>query len=101
MVDSQRNNALRGVDMTVEFPRCARCRATIHAGESVRFRSDSRVEHATCPALICPVCGHEIRPGTPIRRDGAEILHGNCWLRRYRAEARRQAGGIEQDDATR
>ena len=87
--------------MAVEFPRCARCRATVHAGESVRFRDDSRVEHAACPEVICPVCRRAIYPGSPIRRDGEQLLHGNCWLRRFRAEARRPATEADQSDSMR
>jgi len=70
-----------------EFPRCAICRVVVEPGQNVVFRSDGRVAHVECPEVLCPVCTHEIRPGEPIRRNGEEMLHGNCWVKRYRAMA--------------
>jgi hypothetical protein len=75
--------------MAVEFPRCVRCRVVVQAGLSVVFRPDGRVEHAACPDVFCPVCGRTISPGTPIRRDGDEMLHANCWVKRFRAKAQK------------
>ena len=70
-----------------EFPRCAMCRTTIEPGQNVTFRSDGRVSHVDCPEVVCPVCTRKIFPGDPIRRNGEEMLHGNCWVKRYRAMA--------------
>jgi hypothetical protein len=70
-----------------EFPRCAMCRVAIAPGQNVIFRADGRVAHIDCPEVTCPVCARKIVPGDPIRRNGEEILHGNCWLKRYRAAA--------------
>ena len=74
--------------MAVEFPRCALCRVHVHAGENVVFRPDGRVSHVSCPPVICSVCSRSIRPDEPIRRDGERLVHGNCWVRRYRTERR-------------
>jgi hypothetical protein len=70
-----------------ELPRCAVCRVAIQAGQNVRFRTDGRVAHVDCPDVMCPVCTRRILPGDPIRRNGEEMLHGNCWLKRHRAMA--------------
>jgi len=75
--------------MAIEFPRCARCRVTLQPGENVLFRDDGRVQHTDCPDVACPVCGRSILPGTPIRRDGEQMLHANCWMRRFRTAAQR------------
>ena len=79
--------------MTADLPRCAVCRVTVSAGVSVIFRPDGRVQHVECPPVVCPVCGSEIRPNTPLRRDGDAVLHGNCWVRRARATERVSDGG--------
>jgi len=78
----------------VDFPRCARCRVTVQVDQRVIFRRDGRVEHASCPEVACPVCGRSIAPGQPIRRDrdADEIMHGNCWIRRYRRALRAAPG---------
>src|SRR5882672_3548648 len=70
-----------------EFPRCAMCRVEIEPGQNVVFRTDGRVAHVDCPEVICPVCVRLIFPGDPIRRNGEEMLHGNCWVKRHRAMA--------------
>lgn len=70
-----------------ELPRCASCRVTIEPGENVTFRTDGRVSHVECPEVTCPVCARKILPGDPIRRNGEEMLHGNCWVKRQRAMA--------------
>ncbi len=70
-----------------ELPRCASCRVTIEPGENVMFRTDGRVSHVECREVVCPVCARNIRPGEPIRRNGDEMLHGNCWVKRQRAMA--------------
>ena len=70
-----------------EFPRCASCRVGIEPGQNVVFRTDGRVTHVECPEVVCPVCDRHIGPGDPIRRNGDELLHGNCWVTRYRAMA--------------
>ena len=70
-----------------EFPRCATCRVSIEPGQNVVFRSDGRVTHVDCPEVVCPVCTRRIFPGDPIRRNGEEMLHGNCWVKRYRVMA--------------
>jgi len=70
-----------------EFPRCAMCRVEIEPGQNVVFRTDGRVAHVDCPEVICPVCVRLIFPGDPIRRNGEEMLHGNCWVKRHRALA--------------
>ena len=70
-----------------EFPRCAMCRVWVKPGQRVMFRSDGRVAHVDCPEVTCPVCTRQIFPGEPIRRNGEEMLHGNCWLKRQRAMA--------------
>jgi hypothetical protein len=74
--------------MAVEFPRCAVCRVHVQAGQNVVFRPDGRVSHVACPPVICSVCSRSIRPDEPIRRDGEGLVHGNCWVRRYRTERR-------------
>ena len=71
----------------VELPRCAVCRVAVEAGQNVRFQTDGRVAHVDCPEVTCPVCERRIFPGDPIRRNGEEMLHGNCWLKRHRAIA--------------
>jgi hypothetical protein len=68
--------------MTAELPRCAGCRVTIEPGQNVLFRTDGRVQHVACPEIACPVCWRPIVPTDPIRRDGDQLLHGNCWMRR-------------------
>jgi hypothetical protein len=73
--------------MTAGFPRCAVCRVTLQAGQNVLFRDDGRVQHVECPAVTCPMCDRTIFPGTPIRRNGDQILHGNCWVKLYRSKA--------------
>jgi len=70
-----------------ELPRCFECRVKIRAGQSVMFREDGRVRHLECPEVICPVCLGDIHPHEPIRRDGDELLHGNCWMKRARTLA--------------
>jgi hypothetical protein len=76
--------------MTIEVPRCARCRTTIHVDQRVIFRRDGRVGHVDCPPVTCPVCEKPIVPGQPIRRgdDGEQLLHANCWIRCYRQTIR-------------
>ena len=71
--------------MMAELPRCATCRVNIEPGQNVVFRTDGRVQHVECPEVVCPVCGRGIRPAEPIRRDGDNLVHGNCWLKRLRA----------------
>lgn len=73
--------------MTVELPRCVVCRVTVMVEQQIIFRPDGRVQHCECPQVICPVCSRDVRPHDAIRRDGQQILHGNCWLKRSRAEA--------------
>jgi hypothetical protein len=73
--------------MAMRLPCCAQCRLMLQLGESVVFRRDGRVEHVACPEVICPLCHRAIVPGRPIRRDGEQILHPNCWLKRYRSRA--------------
>jgi hypothetical protein len=60
----------------------------VQAGENVVFRRDGRVTHLECPPVICSVCSRSIRPDEPIRRDGESLVHGNCWVRRYRTQRR-------------
>jgi hypothetical protein len=48
------------------------------------FSPDGRAHHVECPPVVCPVCSRTIAPNTPIRRDGEDLVHGNCWIRRYR-----------------
>ena len=64
---------------------------SVQPGQRVIFRPDGRVQHVECPEVLCPVCLHEVRPHDPIRRDGQQILHGNCWVKRMRSGER--AGG--------
>ena len=71
----------------VDFPRCSICRVAIEPGQNVMFRTDGRVAHVDCPEVVCPVCTRKIVPGDPIRRNGEEMLHGNCWVKRHRAMA--------------
>jgi hypothetical protein len=70
--------------MAAELPHCVLCRVRLQPGENVVFRTDGRVEHVECPKVICPVCRGVIEPGQPIRRDGEQPVHGNCWMRRLR-----------------
>ena len=70
-----------------DLPRCASCRVQVEPGQNVVFRTDGRVAHVECPEVTCPVCSRKIYPGDPIRRNGDEMLHGNCWVKRYRAMA--------------
>jgi len=75
------------VGSMAEFPRCATCRVSIEPGQNVVFRTDGRVTHVDCPEVLCPVCTRKIFPGDPIRRNGEEMLHGNCWVKRQRVMA--------------
>jgi hypothetical protein len=75
--------------MPTELPRCAICRVVVEAGQRVIFRNDGRVQHTECPPVTCFVCSRQIRPHDPIRRDGTEIVHGNCWAKRLRATEQR------------
>ena len=75
----------REAKMLVQHPRCARCRVNIEPGQALLMRDDGRLEHATCPEVTCPVCTRTILPQTPIRRDGDEMVHANCYSRRLRA----------------
>jgi len=70
--------------MAVELPTCAICRTRVQSGQNVVFRPDGRVHHAECPKVTCPVCTDLVAPGQPIRRDGDQIIHANCWTRRLR-----------------
>ena len=74
-----------------ELPRCASCRVTIEPGENVTFRTDGRVSLVECPEVVCPVCRLRILPGDPIRRNEAEMLHGNCWVKRHGTIAQRES----------
>jgi hypothetical protein len=74
--------------MAAELPRCAVCRVTIQVGQNVVFREDGRVNHVECPPVFCPECGRAISPRDPIRREGEQMLHGNCWVKRFRSTAR-------------
>ena len=76
------------IEMAAELPNCARCRTRVQSGQNVVFRPDGRVEHAECPRVVCVVCERDIRPHDPIRRDSDQLLHGNCWIRRFRATTR-------------
>ena len=69
----------------MDLPHCATCRTRVKIGENVIFREDGRVQHTECPEVLCPVCNRMILPHEPIRRDGELILHGNCWVKRYRS----------------
>jgi hypothetical protein len=71
--------------MAADLPRCATCRVNIQAGQNVVFRIDGRVQHVECPQVLCPVCLRDVRPGDPIRRDGENLVHANCWMRRQRS----------------
>ena len=70
--------------MTAELPRCVSCRTTIVPGEDVTFRPDGRVQHATCPPLVCAVCSGEISLAGPVHPDGDAVIHASCWIRRAR-----------------
>ena len=70
--------------MAAELPICALCRTRVQSGQNVVFRPDGRVHHAECPKVTCPVCTGDVAPGQPIRRDGEQIIHANCWMRRFR-----------------
>jgi len=74
--------------MAAEFPSCALCRLRVQPGQNVVFRPDGRVNHAECPKVTCPVCNTDIAPGQPIRRDGEQLVHGNCWARQFPAPPR-------------
>lgn len=69
--------------MSPQLPTCARCRVRVQVGQDVTFSIDGRVEHLQCPEVICPPCSRVIEPGQRIRRDGEQILHGDCWMRRF------------------
>jgi hypothetical protein len=79
-----------------DLPRCAGCRVAVKPNENVVFRADGRVQHIACPDVVCPVCTGAIRPTDPIRRDGEMLLHGNCWMRRLRSEARNGVDSLRQ-----
>ena len=68
--------------MTAALPRCAVCRVAVQPGQNVVFRTDGRVAHVGCPELVCPVCSRPVAPEEPIRHDGDELVHGNCWMKR-------------------
>jgi len=72
--------------VVIEFPRCATCRVSIQPGLNVVFRPDGRVHHTECPTVVCQICSREVRPADPIRRDGEEMIHANCWIKRQRAQ---------------
>jgi hypothetical protein len=74
--------------MTRDLPRCARCRVTIQVSQNVVFREDGRVQHPECPPVRCPVCGREVLPGEPIRRQDEWLIHANCWVRQERSNSR-------------
>ena len=78
--------------MSPEFPRCAECRVSIEPGQSVVLRPDGRFHHVECPHVVCPLCGRDVHPREPIRRDGETQLHPNCWIKRYRASFRSGEG---------
>ena len=67
--------------MAAELPRCAICRVSLQPGQHAVFRDDGRVQHSVCPPVTCPACGAPVKAGEPIRRDGDNLLHGNCWRR--------------------
>ena len=81
-------------------PSCVTCRATVHAGQDVVFRSDGRVEHVICPEVVCPVCDEVVKPGEPIRREGPALLHGNCWAKRNSARPRSAESAPVEDGLT-
>ena len=62
------------------------------------FRTDGRVSHADCPPVMCSVCSRSIRPDEPIRRDGEQLVHGNCWVCRYRTQRRATEGAAAYSD---
>jgi hypothetical protein len=70
--------------MAAELPACALCRTRVQSGQNVVFRPDGRVHHAECSTVTCPVCTGVVAPGQPIRRDGEQLIHGNCWIKRLR-----------------
>jgi hypothetical protein len=70
--------------MAAGLPTCAVCRTRVQSGQNVVFRPDGRVHHTECPTVTCPVCTGVVEPGQPIRRDGEQLIHANCWMRRLR-----------------
>ena len=56
------------------------------------------MSHAECPPVICSVCSRSIRPDEPIRRDGEQLVHGNCWVRRYRTQRRAAEVAVAYSD---
>jgi hypothetical protein len=74
--------------MAAELPNCALCRVRVQPGQNVVFRADGRVNHAECPTVICAVCEGAVTPGQPIRREGEQLVHSHCWIRRLRATTR-------------
>src|SRR2546422_7907362 len=88
------------VVMAAELPRCAVCRVAVKPAENVVFRNHGRVQHVTCPEIVCPVCSRPVAPHDPIRRDGETLLHGNCWMRRARSVERQDARPQERPKVT-
>jgi hypothetical protein len=78
--------------MAVELPRCATCRVAVKPGQNVVFRSDGRVEHVDCPEVSCLVCSQPVKPGEPIRREGDQLIHANCWMKRVRTAPHEMSG---------
>ena len=74
--------------MTGDLPRCALCRVAIQVAQNVVFREDGRVQHFECAPVVCPVCGRDVLPGEPIRRQDERPIHANCWLRQKRSSSR-------------
>jgi hypothetical protein len=76
--------------------RCALCQEPILARQNVAFRVDGGVQHASCPAPvrkpldrvgsasatepICWACARPIEPADAIVKDGATLLHSDCFV---------------------
>jgi hypothetical protein len=79
---------------------CALCRRPVEARQNVLFQADGGVVHVACvvstwtkptravpeptPDPICPICTKAIRPTQSKVKDGASLLHVDCFLRRRR-----------------
>jgi hypothetical protein len=69
--------------------RCVLCDQPIELKQSLIVGHDGRVEHVNCPRPaavmaepICPACSSRIAFTEEVVRDGADVLHARCAVKR-------------------